>query len=80
MGAVYRPEDMRKKEGRRLPPGLRDLTPGVGEFVRDIIEHYDDDPSVSKVVREVIESHYDEFKNLKREEIIEKLRKYGVNL
>jgi len=67
MGIIYKPEDFLKRR-RRLPPylegGLRNLSPGLRETVRKIIE-----------------SHYDDFKDLPKEEALKKLReKYKLKI
>jgi|YelNatPaOPRAMG01_1025707.scaffolds.fasta_scaffold01980_12 hypothetical protein len=66
MGVVGRPNDILRK-GRKLPPYIENGLKDLG-------------PS-GEIAREIVISHYEEFKDLSIEEIIEKLKKkYKVKI
>lgn len=49
MGVEHRPEDLLKGRKRLLEQGLRDLSPGVKENVRQLLEAWEGDASEVKL-------------------------------
>lgn len=50
MGITYRPEDLTRGRKRVLEQGLRDLSPGVRESVRRVLEAWEGKESEDKLV------------------------------
>jgi len=49
MGVTFRPEDLTKGRKRVLEQGLRDLSPGVRESVRRVLEAWEGKESEEKL-------------------------------
>jgi len=50
LGITYRPEDLTRGRKRVLEQGLRDLSPGVRESVRRVLEAWEGKESEDKLV------------------------------